>query len=404
MKVGGWQLHETHGTVRCELALRWEDRDHPDSVAWVEWPAEGASALVVDAQAALLAAYPLALWHGERRLQLDGEVCPRLADHTRTAMALLAEWVPGVRAPALEVTERPPSAGGPPVPDRVAALCLSGGVDALAALQANRAQFPPGHAARYRAGIFAFGLNSYDIGDDGRPRPERLRAYQEHGARLAQLAEHCGLRLVRVASNLRSLYPSFEAWGAVAHASPLAAFGHILRRQVRSLAIANAGAGVGAGIVPHPLLDPWYSSHDLDVHAVHATLPRLEKVRALTEWPEALSALRVCYLIDLPPEGERNCGRCEKCLRTMVQLLAVGGDALARAPFPTRDVTPHDLQRIRFDGLAARIFFREVLPALEGQGRDDLAAVIRQRLARDEPSPATPETVAGRMRRWWRGR
>jgi hypothetical protein len=40
---------------------------------------------------------------------------------------------------------------------------------------------------------------------------------------------------------------------------------------------------------------------------------RLEKVRRLTQWAEALDNLRVC-LED--PRHDRNCGRCRKCLLT----------------------------------------------------------------------------------------
>lgn len=398
MRVSGWEVQRNGGAIRCSLTLRWEDCERADTVAWIEWPEEQAEVLTADADSALLAAFPLAMWQGERRLQLEGDLCPRLADNARTAMALLAGWNPGLRPLALEVTERAPERPAAPHEARDAALCFSGGVDTLAALRLNRRHVPAGHPARYRQGLFAFGLNSYDLAADG-PRPERWRAYEAQGARLARLAEACDLTLVRVASNLRSLYPSFEAWGAVAHGSSLAAFGHAIRRRLRSLAIANSGLGVGPEIVPHPLLDGFYASHDLDVHSVHATLPRLEKVREVAQWPEGLAALRVCYLIDLPAEGQVNCGRCEKCVRTMVQLLAVGSGALARAPFPVHDVTPAELERISFDGLMARIFFTEVMPALAAQGRDDLVTAIRRGLERPRGA-----TSGGNWRRWWRRR
>ena len=46
---------------------------------------------------------------------------------------------------------------------------------------------------------------------------------------------------------------------------------------------------------------------------------RLEKLQTiLNETPDLLENLRVCYL---NPDGALNCGRCEKCLRTQLQLL-----------------------------------------------------------------------------------
>ena len=48
---------------------------------------------------------------------------------------------------------------------------------------------------------------------------------------------------------------------------------------------------------------------------------RLEKVRDLANWPTALEALRVC---PARLEDGGNCGKCEKCLRTRLELLAAG--------------------------------------------------------------------------------
>src|SRR5262249_10973275 len=48
---------------------------------------------------------------------------------------------------------------------------------------------------------------------------------------------------------------------------------------------------------------------------------RIEKARRIATSPVALSSLRVCWE---NRDGAYNCGRCEKCLRTMINLLVVG--------------------------------------------------------------------------------
>ena len=69
----------------------------------------------------------------------------------------------------------------------------------------------------------------------------------------------------------------------------------------------------------HPAVDGLFSSQRVTVIHDGSRFSRLEKVRELSRWPTALAALRVC------PDniGDRaNCGQCEKCLRTRLELLA----------------------------------------------------------------------------------
>ena len=59
-----------------------------------------------------------------------------------------------------------------------------------------------------------------------------------------------------------------------------------------------------------------------------AEAERIDKARKLMESPVALRNLRVCFET---PEGGYNCGRCEKCFRTMATLRILG--VLDRATF-----------------------------------------------------------------------
>ena len=68
-----------------------------------------------------------------------------------------------------------------------------------------------------------------------------------------------------------------------------------------------------------------FRPHRVLIHdgARHA---RFQKVRELASWPTALAALRVC---PGNPGNELNCGVCEKCLRTRLELLAAGVEETA---------------------------------------------------------------------------
>jgi len=69
----------------------------------------------------------------------------------------------------------------------------------------------------------------------------------------------------------------------------------------------------------HPLTDPLLSSDSFKVIHDGAEFTRTDKTSYLANWPEALSSLRVCW----QDEGA-NCGKCPKCIRTMLNFRAAG--------------------------------------------------------------------------------
>jgi len=62
-------------------------------------------------------------------------------------------------------------------------------------------------------------------------------------------------------------------------------------------------------------------------HPPGATLSRFQKMEDLSEFEPSFDFLSVCY------NGSRNCGRCEKCVRTMLILDALGKLDLYRNVF-----------------------------------------------------------------------
>ena len=111
-------------------------------------------------------------------------------------------------------------------------------------------------------------------------------------------------------------------WGYHYHGSCLAAVAMLLSGSLRKMFIASSGC--------YDRLVPWGSTYTLDPlwNTAHMELDhdgseydRLGKVRALANDDLALRYMRVCYQ---NPEQGTNCGRCEKCLRTMVALRLCG--------------------------------------------------------------------------------
>lgn len=80
-----------------------------------------------------------------------------------------------------------------------------------------------------------------------------------------------------------------------------------------------------------------------------------------------MNHMRVCLA---NVQDRLNCGRCEKCVRTMTGLVAVG--ALDRAgAFVENDVMPEMFDPFEINIRHREPCYRELLPLLKRQGRAD---------------------------------
>jgi len=155
-----------------------------------------------------------------------------------------------------------------------------------------------------------------------------------------------------------------------------------------------AASGTAAGAVvdrwgSHPLLDACYGSAAVDFRHEGICYSRVDKLHVLAQWPVALDNLRVCTKNFMPgdelgyadlPLGEYNCGRCEKCIRTMLDLLLIGKLAASDA-FPYDDLTPDALEplRVRQAWLADK-YEQTMIPPLRSMGRDDIADALQRKI------------------------
>jgi len=114
----------------------------------------------------------------------------------------------------------------------------------------------------------------------------------------------------------------------------------------------------------HPLTDPLFSDESLSVLHDGCEAGRVDKVLALSGSALALQHLRVCWE---RVEGAYNCGVCEKCLRTMTSLYAVGV-LQQSASFPQRLEAAQILALVLYDE-SLKIFARENLRLLEQHGK-----------------------------------
>jgi hypothetical protein len=356
--------------------VEWEDQPYPEQVLQFETDQdETTEDRQLDgscADAFLAACFPLAVLHGESRVRIEEKPCPMLVEGLRTAHAWWASWG-GIhlRAPTIETPARGRRADL--TAPRRTVSCLSGGVDGLHTLLHNRRLYREGDPAYIREALF---IHGFDIGKrQGEPENERFRRAFN---RLEPVAAEAGVRLIPCRTNLRHLPSKSGFWANRHNGAALAAVGHAATLGPAYLFIG--GTYHVANPVPvgsHPVIDGLFSSQRLTVIHDGSRFSRLEKVRDLASWPTALAALRVC-----PGDaGERpNCGRCEKCLRTRLELLAAG---VEETPAFGPSLTPLDLwdEAVPQPIGDRAIRYEDLLPPLRARGLGALCKVLEEKIA-----------------------
>jgi len=387
VKISEIRLARLSDSARVTAVVSWERADRPPFELFFETDAAGTEDLVPAPEAFATACALPARHHGERRVVVEGNLCPRLAEGLSTATALLRSWFGGPRRPlAVEASEgfRTLVPRNPPR----SAACMTGGIDSTHLIHANRRDYSSEHPASFADGI---SLDGHLLPDrDDSPWYPRVRE------RLEKAAEAKGLTLISVRTNLWDLDPDLPFVTQQRLSSALAAAAHLFPGRWSSVSIAS-GLHV-ADEFPrgtHPLLDPLYSSSAVEIR--HDPLPRtrFERLRVLAEaGGDAVDELFVCLAYASAPH--LNCGECEKCVRTMAALVALGRLADTHS-FRHPDVTPGMIREIHVTSYEIG-FWEEILEPLARRDRGDLVRAIDAKLAETR-----------RLERWtrdagWKGR
>jgi hypothetical protein len=313
------------GRVRLVGEVVYDDRPHAREEFWFEVDESLSHSLSRSANPWLAALLPLAATlHEPLRLRLPLD--PLLRASAAELNAIWRAWYPWLGGVAIEADTlaAPPGVDG----ERLTGAFFSGGVDSFYMVM-RRLRDPRGILCPQELICIA----GFDV--PLARRPERLRRRE----RLAGVAESLGVRLVEVATNIKETRLATADWNDLWHGCGVLATGLALERRYRRLMIAATfDYGHLKGLGSHPLTDPLLSTRVTRVLHEGAAATRFGKVEYIAGLEGPLQALHVCW----KQESDENCGRCEKCLRTMIMLELAG--ALGRATtFPERKL---DLDRV----------------------------------------------------------
>ncbi len=191
---------------------------------------------------------------------------------------------------------------------------------------------------------------------------DQTSLFEEAKRNLQIVADAFHKNLVIVKTNMTGFTDLYTPYHHI-FGSALSGIGHLLSGGLKTVYISahlTYKNLIEAG--SHAMVDPLWSSESLQVIHEGEAAPRLEKVRLLAQDEVAMQTLRVCWR----NVGEvYNCGTCEKCLRTMVALQAVG--ALERCTTFHNPINIKQLKRQHYLDDSTVCFHQENLEALKRQ-------------------------------------
>jgi len=377
------EAREGLGVTRaCRVERRKGGPRSGSAQLWYSLPDLGAGEPAEPAEPFLLAALVHAMAEG-RDLVLHAAASAELLGNLAEFRDAWHRWRPDSYAPIAIEADRVTPRGIPRARSAGVVVSYSGGVDSSFTIWQHTSGRAGHRARRITHAVFVHG---FDI-------PLTDTAGFDAGCRRAEpLLAGLGVRLVPIRTNFREAFP--DRWEQ-AYGPALAACFYQLRPQCGEALLASSRTydalifPMGSNVITDPLL----SSADVAVVEDGAGLNRCDKISRLAAWPAGVEALRVCW------EGERrdrNCGECEKCVRTMCNFLAAG---LPVPPCFDRTPTVALLERIR---LRSPVLAEEWAQLLLVAQRNGIGAkwvdVARRKVARYRRRMAVRE-AAGRLAR-----
>jgi hypothetical protein len=307
---------------------------------------------------------------------LDSGLSQQLRRNIETIQDVFTCWQSGLfRRISLQGT----SPALPPNSGREVGCFFSGGVDSFYSLLKHNDEIST-----------LILVHGFDI-----PLSDRVLALSvSHAVR--DTAARLHKKVVEVHTNVRDFSNNYLHW-SMYHGSALSAIGLLLSQQFATIYIP--ASHTYCDLMPwgsHPLIDPLWSTEQLTFVHDGCEATRVAKVAAISTSDVAMRNLRVCWR---NPDGAYNCGRCDKCLRTMVNLYLAG--ALGQCATLPAKLDLKQIARTPIEKESARAFARENLLALRARGGDpELIDAIEKAL--DRRSHWRIRRIPRKARRWIR--
>ncbi|MEK6578030.1 MAG: hypothetical protein AABZ55_02275 [Bdellovibrionota bacterium] len=316
---------------------------------WFRFPENTHSLLSLDSDPFVVALLLLAMQNGED-IDVKGTLSPRLLAGLHEYQQKYHSWFPkrfhlveikpsGLRETSVENITRISS---------VDACAFSGGVDSFYTLLKllGRGNSDRGSNLKYTLFMSGFDMPLHLTDSIS----ELTRSY-------STLMTELGINFIHGSTNIREFVNSVD-W-TNSHGQALSAAALFFRNSIDRFFIPSSYT---RETYPkwgtHPELDPLLSNETMKFVHHGAEANRVKKLETVSLAPESYNRLRVCWIQDI---GLKNCGRCEKCVRTMIAL-----DLLGKLGAYSTFITPLSRRKVRSLILRthqSRLFARELIAA-----------------------------------------
>jgi len=303
-----------------------------------------------------------------RPVLVRGTVSPSLLRNLEEFMAVWQAWRPDrYRQVEIIPDQEEEAVEGPGNGEAV--MPFSGGVDSCFTAWRHRKALAGRRSTNLTAGVF---IHGFDI-------PLRNnRSFILFQRRKEKLLGSIGMTLIPLATNFRDLPVSWADSHAAALVSSLTLFGKRFSQIVVASSEPYVSFVTGKIWGSNPLTDRLLSSGTLKVIYDGAEYSRIEKIQSMSDWPEALRFLRVCWE---GKEKHENCCRCVKCIRNILIFRALGKGL---PPCFPRDASDDDIRKLSIKGTFSQaVFSATIETALKnGYGRTAWISAMREAMGR----------------------
>ena len=345
---------------------------------WFDVANKWASCICASADAWAIATFFLAA-RERAELHVHGTVSPTLLRNLEEVSLMWSLWHPGKYFPISLAANHEFEAVSSHPHDAVS--CFSGGVDGAFTAYRHHQGICGRQRRHLTAGLLVQG---FDIA------VEQEEQFTRAALGAAKSLHSLELPLIKMRTNLRELGIEWvDGFGAAMAASLAMLKGRFGAGLIGSDERYDFVAPRGST----PLVDPLFSTAGFRVVHDGAGFSRTQKVQVISAWAESVENLRVCW------EGNRpggNCGRCEKCLRTILNFRAVG------AGLPScfdRDATERDIEGMP---VRSHLQLNELVSIFDEAGKNGLRAepwvrALARRISRARRGPTITQKLRSRL-------
>ena len=225
-------------------------------------------------------------------------VSPALLENVNQLQDIYSSWYPKFKKIKIQAEVNRNTVAAPPT--EIASF-FSGGIDSFYSLIKNNHEIT--------ALIYVQGFDVW---------AHETKFLEKVHPRMVKIAREFGKKLITVRTNIHEFSDKFAEWGYEYHGCAMASVAHLLAPTVKKCFVhSSCGYAYLFPLGSHLLTDHLWGTEKISITHDGAEATRPGKVNVVCQNQCALENLRVC--LDRT-SGEYNCGTCEKCLRTMLNL------------------------------------------------------------------------------------